>query len=243
MLSELDKIIIRDLLQYPDRNYLFLVEKYGEKVVRNAASKNINAAFWYAKNIIKGRFYEAEELMIFGDYQCIANYIESFGGINEKVEIFICNDAANACRYAETVLKGRFELGESAIASDDYWSLRYAFYVLKGRFELGEPVIANNGRRAFEYANDVLKGRFELGEPVILHSHNLFEYCTMIKDELLDQQEYIFQNEHIGILFQYVKKFCKKRVPSFEETLTKDNNRSWYAEEIKWYEKRFKVKL
>lgn len=243
MLSEIDKIIIRDLLNCPDRNYLFLVEKYGEKVVRNAAAQNINTAFWYANNIIKGRFYEAEEFMIFGDYHCIMNYIESFGGINEKVEIFLSNDASNACRYAENVLKGRFELGESAIASDDYWSLRYAFYVLKGRFELGEPVIANNRRRAFEYAKDVLKGRFELGEPAILHGHDLFEYCTMIKDGLLDKQEYIFQNKDIDALSRYIKKFCKKRVPSFEETLTRDNNRTWYAEEIKWYEKKFKVKL
>lgn len=245
MLSEIDKIIIRDLSLRGDANYPRLVEKYGEKVVRNAAAQNIDTAFWYAKKIIRGRFYEAEELMIFGDYHRIVNYIESFGGINEKVEIFICNDAANACRYAETVLKGRFELGEPAIALDSYWALRYAEYVLKGRFELAEPIIATTSHRAFQYAKKIIKGRFELAEPVILASGYIVDYCKMINNGLLDQQEYIFQNNNnINELFGYIKLYCKKRIPVFEEKLLEDNkNRSWYAKEIELYEKKFKVKL
>jgi hypothetical protein len=39
--------------------------------------------------------------------------------------------------------------------------------VIKGRFELGEPAIATKAEYSYEYAKDIIKGRFELGEPEI----------------------------------------------------------------------------
>jgi hypothetical protein len=75
--------------------------------------------------------------------------------------------ASSAYDYARNFIKGRFELGESAIAADAYYSYYYACDVIKGRFKLGEPVIAKDARYAYYYACDVIKGRFELGEPVI----------------------------------------------------------------------------
>ena len=41
------------------------------------------------------------------------------------------------------MLEGRFELGESAIATDAECSFLYARFVLGGRFELGEEVLEN----------------------------------------------------------------------------------------------------
>ena len=87
-----------------------------------------------------------------------------------ELEPLIATSARNACDYAENVLKGRFELGESAIIKNPGYAVEYARYTLKGRFELGEAIIATDARCSYDYAMYVLKTRFELGENVILSS-------------------------------------------------------------------------
>ena len=74
--------------------------------------------------------------------------------------------------YARNTLKGRFELGEQAIATEPVFSYYYARDILKGRFEIAEPVIATYPKHSYWYARDVLGGRFELGEPVIATNKN-----------------------------------------------------------------------
>jgi hypothetical protein len=70
--------------------------------------------------------------------------------------------------YASDILKGRFPLGEPAIATDPYQAKDYATTILKGRFKLAEPTIAKNSYASYIYALKVLKGPFKLGEPAIL---------------------------------------------------------------------------
>jgi hypothetical protein len=59
----------------------------------------------------------------------------------KKYESLIARDANYSCRYADQILKDRFELGEEAISKVAACSYTYAKYVLKKRFILGEEAI------------------------------------------------------------------------------------------------------
>lgn len=144
------------------QNYRF---KLGEPVIL----KNSEHACNYAKNVICGRWIEAEEL--------------------------IGKCAANAIWYAENVVKGEFELGEATIAKDADQSLRYAKLIRK-RFELGEPSIATNADYSFDYAKNIIRGRFELGEPAIATNKELMlKYALeIIKGKLPEEMH----NKMIG---------------------------------------------
>ena len=56
---------------------------------------------------------------------------------------------------------------ERIISTSGRYSHLYARYVLKGRFPLGEAAIASSTITSYEYAVIVLKGPFSLGEPAI----------------------------------------------------------------------------
>lgn len=59
----------------------------------------------------------------------------------------------------------RFDLA-CIIATSGYYSYLYA-NSLKGRFILGEAAIANSPSEFYYYARDVLEGSFELGEKAL----------------------------------------------------------------------------
>jgi hypothetical protein len=55
-------------------------------------------------------------------------------------------------------------------------------YILKGRFKLGEPAIAKDAHYSYAYAIDVLHGRFPLGEPTIAKNEIRWKkYCEQFK--------------------------------------------------------------
>jgi hypothetical protein len=80
-----------------------------------AIAKSAEYSYYYAKNVIHGKFPLGEAA--------------------------IAKDSYYSYYYARDVLKGRFPLGEPAIAKDAEYSYWYAKYVLKGEFPLGEPAI------------------------------------------------------------------------------------------------------
>lgn len=162
-----------------------LPEKF-EKII----AKKAYYAFWYAKNIIKGRFELAEKIIGKTKSYAYDYAITIHKGRFELGEHKISRDANHACYYAIYNLKPlglRFELGEPAIAKDGYASLDYSRYVLKplgvNRFELGEPVMASNASHAYEYSTQVLEDRFELGECAIFGSPFEEEYIKFLKSK------------------------------------------------------------
>ena len=74
------------------------------------------------------------------------------------------SDPCMAYRYARLVIKGRFQEGEAAIATDKYWSYNYALQVIEGPFPEGEAAMATDPFCAYDYAMDVIKGRFPEAE-------------------------------------------------------------------------------
>ena len=75
-------------------------------------------SYGYAKEVLKGRWPEAEEAIV--------------------------KDPHVAYLYAMDVIKGRWPEAEEAIAKDPYWAYRYAQYVVKGRWPEAEEAIAKN---------------------------------------------------------------------------------------------------
>jgi len=89
----------------------------------------------------------------------------------ESLERIISQSTYDSYKYAQFVIKGRWELGEAAISDNPLYSYWYARNLIKGRFKLGEAVISTSAEMSYEYAEHVIKGRFELGEAVISESY------------------------------------------------------------------------
>ena len=62
----------------------------------------------------------------------------------DDLEKIIATDACLSYQYAESVLCGKFELGEPSIATDSLLSYMYSVFVIRNRFELGEKAINSN---------------------------------------------------------------------------------------------------
>ena len=93
-------------------------------------------AYWYARNVIKGRWPEAEAV--------------------------IMQDAFWAYWYALDVLEGRWPEAELAIIGSAKWAYHYACDVIKGRWPEAEPVIASSPSWAYWYALHVVKAHISL---------------------------------------------------------------------------------
>jgi len=107
----------------------------GDPIAMHFARKSKKSAaaesFWYAREIIGGRFELGEDA--------------------------ISEDAEYSYLYARNVIKGRFILGEAEIIKDSEYSYLYARNVLRGNWTPELAVICPCW--LYTYAKDVIKGR------------------------------------------------------------------------------------
>ena len=101
---------------------------------------NLRIAYIYAKEIIKGRWPEVEDII--------------------KTDPFF------AYRYAKYVIKGRWPEAEPYIMKDFRYAYKYAKETIKGRWPEAERYIMKT-RRAYDYAKDVIKDRWPEAEEYI----------------------------------------------------------------------------
>jgi len=128
--------------------------------------------------------------------------------------------------YAENILRGRFELGEEAIAKDTVYSYYYAKNIIRGRFELGEKAIAKDAYYSYDYALSVLnRKRFELGEEAIAKDARYSCYYAM---DILNEnrfelgEETIAKNAHYS--YYYAENILKgERFELGEKAIAKDS--------------------
>jgi hypothetical protein len=78
---------------------------------------------------------------------------------------------------------------ELIIAKSESVSYRYANEVLKGRFEKGEEEISWNLHYSYHYAVNVLKGPFYLCHPYIFNSSYKERYISFLKSINYDMKE------------------------------------------------------
>lgn len=87
------------------------------------------------------------------------SYMRLFDTAYPESEYLFARRAATAFYYAETHLRGRFELGEEAISKSPLFSFAYARFVLNGRFELGEEAIKTDAIKHNDYIKFLESGK------------------------------------------------------------------------------------
>ena len=149
------KITLR-LVCETEEEYLSFVNEfqYAPEAVtlEDVAERNPDWMVYYAANIIKGRWLEAEKFILNGEPVCIMDYI----------------------RF---VVKGRWDEAEDRLAEDAYLSLAYSRDILKRRWKKGEGSIKKDARYSLWYAREVLKDRWPEAEPIIVRDRTVwYEY-------------------------------------------------------------------
>ena len=113
-------------------------------------AKDPKRAYKYAKNVIGGRWPEAEAA--------------------------IAKDAKWAYLYAKDIIRGRWPEVEAVIAKDPEWAYLYAKDIIRGRWPEAEAVIATDPERAYLYARDVIGGRWPEAEAAIATDPKISNY-------------------------------------------------------------------
>ena len=99
------------------------------------------ALCYYARDIIQGRWIEAEP--------------------------FIKKDPEAACHYALHVIKGRWAEAEPYIMKDPKWAYYYTINLIKGRWPEAEPYMMKDSESACCYAIFIIKERWPEAEHYI----------------------------------------------------------------------------
>lgn len=101
------------------------------------AAKDNDAPFWcywYAKNVIKGRWEEGENIILLSPFFTLIYCKHIIHGRWEEGENIICTKPNLSYYYALKIIKGRFIKGEPVILTSLYWTCFYAIDVIKGRW-------------------------------------------------------------------------------------------------------------
>jgi hypothetical protein len=157
--------------------------------------KNPNVAINYAREVIKGRWPEAEE--------------------------YIMQDPRMILKYAQDVIKGRWPEAESEIIKDPFWSVKYARDVIKGRWPEAEPTIVKHPYQSQQYARDVLGGDWpEAKEYIMKDPEEAFRYAKdTIEGRWPEAEPYILKNPSYAV--SYAHSVIKGRWPEAEPIIMK----------------------
>ena len=115
-------------------------------------------ACWYAKNVIKGRWPEAE-FVIKNDSRFSYIYArDALNGRFNAAENNIKNDPQYAYLYARNILKTRWPIAENAIMTNAKYSFLYSIWVLDERWPEAESIISTNSSYWDTYSDNYLNG-------------------------------------------------------------------------------------
>ena len=143
---------------------------------------NPEYACWYAENIIKDRWKEAEP--------------------------YIIKNPEWIYEYCLNVIKGRWPEAEPYIMKD-YWAIcKYAVYIIKGRWPEAEEILLNISNTADirylnMYVENIIKGRWPEAEPIIYQDiESTVNY--MIFAGLLEKSERYCQSKFYMYIGEFV---------------------------------------
>ena len=202
-----------------------------EKILQTGDAKG---AYFYARDVIKGRWHEGEKLIASDPERAYkyANYV--IKGRFPEGEKVIASNSICAYYYATDVIKGRFPEGEKAIASDFLWAYHYAKDIIQGRFLEAENLIASNPEWAYEYAKDAIRGRWPEGEKVIASDPEwAYKYADKVLKGRFPEGEAAIASDP-GWAYYYARDIIKGRWPEGETAMTLAPNKS-YANRYKHF--------
>jgi len=131
------------------------------------SKKKPRSLYIYVRDVIKGRWPEAEPYII-KNPGCAYQYAKDLiKGRWPEAEPYIKNSAVDACLYAIDVIEGRWPAAEPIIMKDPHYAYRYAKSVLLRRWPEAEPYILSDSDTAYWYARYVIKRRWPEAEHII----------------------------------------------------------------------------
>jgi hypothetical protein len=177
----------------------------------------------YAKHVIKGRWPEAEPIIMKHEYYANEYAKHVIEGRWPEAEQYIINSPRDAIDYARDVIKGRWPEAEPIIMKHEYYANEYAKHVIKGRWPEAEQYIINSPRDAIDYARDVIKGRWPEAEQYIMkNARYAIDYARdVIKGRWPEAEQYIMKDPSYGV--DYAIHIKKDRWPEAEPYFLKNN--------------------
>ena len=166
--------------------------------------KDLIHGYLYARDVIKGRWPEAEPYIMKDPHIAYLYANDLMEGKRwPEAEPYIMKDPSIASNYATNVIKGRWPEAEPYIMKHPGNASHYATYVIKGRWSEAEPYIIENPYFAYVYARDVIKGRWSEAEPYIMKDpYFAYEYAKdVIEDRWPEAEPYIMKNPGVWPLY------------------------------------------
>ncbi len=131
--------------------------RYSEKLENIIKTKtDPHYAYVYARDVIKGRWKEAEEYIKTDPYWAFRYARDVIKGRWKEAEEYIKTNPQSAYFYARDVIKGRWPEAEDYIKKDPYYAYHYAKNVIKGRWPEAEEYIKKDPKYAAHYAKEVI---------------------------------------------------------------------------------------
>jgi hypothetical protein len=196
-------------------------------------AQDLLAAFDYAQNVIKGRWAEGEKAIAQNPQAAFDYAYQVINGRWPEAESIIAQDPQAAFNYARLVIEGRWPKAESIIAQNPRAAFNYAYYVIKGRWPEAESIIAQDPLVAFNYARLVIKGRWPEAESIIAQDPQAaFDYARLvIKGRWPEAEESISKNPKLSIPYAY--QVIKGRWPEAESIIAQNpKSAEWYADQV-----------
>jgi len=166
-----------------------------------------DTAYQYARNIIKGRWKEAEEFIIKNPEWAYKYARSVIKGRWRKAEEYIMKDRCYIYKYALNIIGGRWKEAESIIKQNACDAYQYIRDIVGKRVKEVESVIMEDPQYAYLYAKNIIKGRWKEAEPYILKNLDCaYDYAEyIIKDRWLEIEKYIIEDNYLT--YSYCNKF------------------------------------
>jgi hypothetical protein len=199
-MDELDNRIPDALLNYFRLEHPIIKQLFEAYETRILQDRDYEKIYKYARDVIKARWPQAENIIAENSYYAVKYSYEIAGGLpwsqingDTNVDIAISRDPEAAVYLAQK---------------------------LNQRLPESEPYILQNGEQAYIYNNEILKqDRWIEAEPAIMTDpiYASFYAINNLKRPWLEAEPYILQNANEA--FRYHKKFHTNRWPEFEKIM------------------------
>ena len=183
-----------------------------------AVVKSPRYACQYAKNVIKGRWPEAEPYIMDNPKYAFLYALDTMKGRWPEAEPKIMKDPISAITYAFQIIKGRWPEAEPFIMKDPLLAVFYAKNIIKDRWPEAEPYIIQDHDQAFDYAQEFIKGRWPEAEPTIMKDPlQAYQYAMNVIDGRWPEAEPFIEQDPM-IANQYRAFLKSKQSDNHEDT-------------------------
>lgn len=197
-------------------------------------TNNAYDALRYATEVIRGRWPEAEPLLMRHPNTAAGYAAQILRRRWREAESVILGDARSASGYAVNVLRSRWPEAEAVIRTDPYAASEYAESVLGGRWPEAETVIFSNVSTGLDYAKTHTLARVPELEKTILAESNGMGCAEYAKEQIggaWPEAEEVIAREATATL-RYAEVLGRRFVPGEKAVLRSADTAVDYAAKI-----------